>query len=38
MSMTATTKPRLLWDLSTDEKYANPGNPVKRQLRERIRR
>jgi len=25
-------KPRLLWDLSTDEKYANPGNPVKRQL------
>jgi len=25
-------KPRLLWDLSTDEKYANPGNPVHRQL------
>jgi dipeptidyl aminopeptidase/acylaminoacyl peptidase len=25
-------KPRLLWDLSTDERYANPGNPVKRQL------
>lgn len=25
-------KPRLLWDLSTDEKYANPGNPVTRQL------
>jgi len=25
-------KPRLLWDLSTDEKYANPGNPVPRQL------
>ncbi|MGA3091570.1 MAG: prolyl oligopeptidase family serine peptidase [Terriglobales bacterium] len=25
-------KVRLLWDLSTDEKYANPGNPVKRQL------
>jgi dipeptidyl aminopeptidase/acylaminoacyl peptidase len=25
-------KPRLLWDLSTDEKYANPGNPVERQL------
>jgi dipeptidyl aminopeptidase/acylaminoacyl peptidase len=25
-------KPRLLWDLSTDEKYANPGNPVQRQL------
>jgi dipeptidyl aminopeptidase/acylaminoacyl peptidase len=25
-------KPRLLWDLSTDEHYANPGNAVKRQL------
>ena len=25
-------KPRLLWDLSTDEKYANPGTPVRRQL------
>jgi dipeptidyl aminopeptidase/acylaminoacyl peptidase len=25
-------KARLLWDLSTDEKYANPGNPVMRQL------
>ncbi|SFC71949.1 prolyl oligopeptidase family serine peptidase [Collimonas sp. OK412] len=25
-------QPRLLWDLSTDEKYANPGTPVKRQL------
>ncbi|MFZ0278380.1 MAG: prolyl oligopeptidase family serine peptidase [Candidatus Sulfotelmatobacter sp.] len=25
-------KQRLLWDLSTDERYANPGNPVKRQL------
>jgi len=25
-------KPRLLWDLSTDESYANPGRPVKRQL------
>ena len=25
-------QPRLLWDLSTDEKYANPGVPVKRQL------
>jgi dipeptidyl aminopeptidase/acylaminoacyl peptidase len=25
-------KARLLWDLSTDEKYANPGNPVARQL------
>ena len=22
-------KPRLLWDLSTDEHYANPGNPVR---------
>ncbi|HXN98681.1 MAG TPA: prolyl oligopeptidase family serine peptidase [Candidatus Acidoferrales bacterium] len=25
-------KPTLLWDLSTDERYANPGNPVTRQL------
>jgi len=25
-------KPRLLWDLSTDEEYKNPGRPVKRQL------
>jgi len=25
-------KPRLLWDLSTDERYANPGAPVRRQL------
>jgi len=25
-------KPRLLWDLSTDERYADPGAPVKRQL------
>jgi dipeptidyl aminopeptidase/acylaminoacyl peptidase len=25
-------KPRLLWDLSTDENYANPGYPVMRQL------
>jgi dipeptidyl aminopeptidase/acylaminoacyl peptidase len=25
-------KPRLLWDLSTDEKYKNPGTTVKRQL------
>ena len=25
-------KARLLWDLSTDERYANPGNPVMRQL------
>jgi len=26
------TAPRLLWDLSTDEKYANPGNPVTKRL------
>lgn len=26
------SKPRLLWDLSMDEKYANPGNPVHRRL------
>jgi len=25
-------KPRLLWDLSTDERYKNPGLPVRRQL------
>ena len=25
-------KPQLLWDLSTDEHYANPGNPVRHQL------
>ena len=25
-------RPRLLWDLSTDEKYADPGRPVHRQL------
>lgn len=25
-------KPRLLWDLSTDENYQNPGRPVRRQL------
>lgn len=25
-------KPRLLWDLSTDERYKNPGSTVKRQL------
>ena len=25
-------KPSLLWDLSRDEKYANPGSPVHRQL------
>jgi dipeptidyl aminopeptidase/acylaminoacyl peptidase len=25
-------KPRLLWDLSTDENYADPGEPVTRQL------
>jgi dipeptidyl aminopeptidase/acylaminoacyl peptidase len=24
--------PRLLWDLSTDEKYANPGYPVRQRL------
>ncbi|KQN67694.1 peptidase [Duganella sp. Leaf61] len=23
---------RLVWDMSADEKYANPGNPVRRQL------
>ncbi len=26
------SKPRLLWDLSTDEKYKNPGSPVYRVL------
>jgi dipeptidyl aminopeptidase/acylaminoacyl peptidase len=26
------SKPRLLWDISTDEQYANPGNPIRRQL------
>ncbi len=25
-------RPRLLWDLSTDEKYASPGSPLHRQL------
>ncbi len=25
-------KPRQLWDLSTDERYKNPGSPVRRQL------
>ena len=25
-------RPRLLWDLSTDERYKNPGSPVRRQL------
>jgi dipeptidyl aminopeptidase/acylaminoacyl peptidase len=25
-------KPRVLWELSTDERYKNPGNPVFRQL------
>jgi dipeptidyl aminopeptidase/acylaminoacyl peptidase len=30
-------KPRLLWDLSTDESYANPGHPVKRQLANGVR-
>ena len=28
----AQSTPRLLWDLSSDEKYANPGNPVTRTL------
>ena len=26
------SKPKLLWDLSTDEKYADPGDPIFRQL------
>ena len=26
------TKPRLIWDVSTDERYKNPGYPVRRQL------
>ena len=26
------SRPRLLWDLSTDEHYASPGSPVQRQL------
>ncbi len=30
-------KPRLLWDLSTDEQYANPGFPVERQLANGLR-
>jgi len=30
-------KPRLLWDLSTDESYANPGRPVKRELANGVR-
>jgi dipeptidyl aminopeptidase/acylaminoacyl peptidase len=30
-------KPRLLWDLSTDENYANPGRPVRRQLANGVR-
>ncbi len=25
-------KPRVLWDLSTDERYANPGEPILREL------
>src|SRR5215469_2357808 len=25
-------KPRLIWDLSTDERYKNPGSPVRRRL------
>ena len=28
----ARAKPRLLWDLSSDEEYAHPGLPVRRQL------
>jgi len=28
----AAQKPRLLWDRSTEEKYANPGTPVSRRL------
>jgi dipeptidyl aminopeptidase/acylaminoacyl peptidase len=28
----ASSKPRLLWDLSTDEHYKDPGQPVLRQL------
>ena len=31
------TKPRLLWDLSTDEQYADPGDPVERQLANGVR-
>ena len=27
-----TKKPRVIWDLSTDEHYANPGNPVRHYL------
>jgi dipeptidyl aminopeptidase/acylaminoacyl peptidase len=30
-------KPRLLWDLSTDEHYANPGNPVRHYLANGVR-
>jgi len=30
-------KPRLLWDLSTDEYYADPGNPVLHQLPNGVR-
>jgi dipeptidyl aminopeptidase/acylaminoacyl peptidase len=26
------SKPRLIWDLSTDESYKNPGSPVRREL------
>ena len=26
------SKPRLIWDLSTDERYKNPGSPVRRYL------
>jgi len=31
------SKPRLLWDLSTDEHYANPGNPVRHYLANGVR-
>ena len=33
----ANAKPRLLWDLSTDENYKNPGAPVRRELANGIR-
>lgn len=31
------TEPRLLWDLSTDEQYADPGEPVERRLANGVR-
>ena len=31
------SKPRVIWDLSTDEHYADPGNPVMRQLPNGVR-